>query len=156
MNHSMLFRFETDFANNLQCIPMIVRFKLDHIGIKLSLRQWSRFHVEERHKLVTMMCYTAEQIDDYKIYLTQLINERAKEDAVSIPIEIDVDWASIDAIPQRVIEHSFSLGLTPLDKNKWSALNHLQRFALCKLTRAGHDNDNFIPAMREFGLLMAP
>lgn len=29
----------------------------------------------------------------------------------------------------------------------------LQRFALYKLTRPGHDNDNFLPAMREFGLV---
>jgi hypothetical protein len=32
-------------------------------------------------------------------------------------------------------------------------LSVLQRFALFKLTRPGHDNDNLEPAMREFGLL---
>jgi len=28
----------------------------------------------------------------------------------------------------------------------------LQRFALFKLTRKGHGNRNFLPALREFGL----
>lgn len=44
----MLFDFERDFAGSLRCIPMIARQKLDIIGIKLSLRQWSRFTREER------------------------------------------------------------------------------------------------------------
>ena len=33
------------------------------------------------------------------------------------------------------------------------ALSPLQRFTLVKLSRAKHDNVNFVPAMREFGLL---
>jgi len=35
---------------------------------------------------------------------------------------------------------------------QWKNLNSLQRFALIKLTRGGHENENFIPALREFGL----
>jgi hypothetical protein len=32
-------------------------------------------------------------------------------------------------------------------------LTPLQRFALFKLTRPGHSNENFIPAMWEFSIL---
>jgi len=35
---------------------------------------------------------------------------------------------------------------------QWTALSPLQRFALCKLSRPGHENRNFLPALREFGL----
>lgn len=35
---------------------------------------------------------------------------------------------------------------------QWASLTTLRRFALFKLTRPGHDNDNFVPAMLEFGL----
>jgi hypothetical protein len=39
------------------------------------------------------------------------------------------------------------------DEGKEGRGHREQRFALFKLTRPNHDNDNFIPAMREFGLL---
>ena len=45
----MLFDFERDFAGSLRCIPMVARQKLDIVGIKLSLRQWSRFTHEAQH-----------------------------------------------------------------------------------------------------------
>jgi hypothetical protein len=35
---------------------------------------------------------------------------------------------------------------------QWKDLNVLQRFALLKLTRPGHENKNFPKAMKEFGL----
>ena len=56
------FDFETDFMeNNIRCIPMIVRFKLDAIGIKLKLAEWSRFTVEERTRLTEKSCITPEE-----------------------------------------------------------------------------------------------
>jgi hypothetical protein len=132
---------------------MIVRFKLDHVGIKLSLKQWCRFAHEERDKLVHMPCYTAEQIDIYKEYLAELILVRAHEDAKPIAIDIDPEWGNIDDVPARLIERAIFLQVRPPSLNRWSQLDNLQRFALFKLTRPGHDNDNFLPAMKEFGLL---
>ncbi len=139
---------------------MIVRFKLDHLGIKISLKQWSHFQLEERHKLVELPCTTIDQANFYSGFLTQLIAERTliaektKEVAVTIKPEIDAEWFSTDAVPERVIKQAITMGVAPPHLNTWAALSHLQRFTLCKLSRAGHDNDNFIPAMREFGLLL--
>ncbi len=152
-NSTQFFLFETDFAGTLRCIPMIVRFKLDHVGIKLSLKQWCKFSHEERNNLVNKPCFTAEQIDIYKDYLARLIEIRAKEEAKSIAIDIDPEWGNIDYVPERLIERALTLDIQPPTQNSWSQLDHLQRFALFKLTRPGHDNDNFIPAMQEFGLL---
>jgi hypothetical protein len=88
MDDLQIFDFERDFAGSLRCIPMIVRFKLDQCGVKLSLRQWSQ------------LC-------------------------------------------QRP-------GPRPPCLSIWARWTPLQRFALFKLTRAGHDNDNFGPALVEF------
>lgn len=41
----------------------------------------------------------------------------------------------------------------PPTATQWAALLPLQRFALVKLARSRHENENFVPAMREFGLL---
>ena len=44
------FYFEEDFVvDNVRCIPMIIRFKMDAAGIKLRLSEWSRFSVDEMY-----------------------------------------------------------------------------------------------------------
>ena len=59
MNDTALFAFEDDFVASLRCVPMAVRFKLDACGVKLSLRQWSRFSQAERRELLLAPCETA-------------------------------------------------------------------------------------------------
>ena len=49
------FDFEAAFVNSLRCVPMIVRYKLDACGIKLSLRAWSQFSLSTRARLVNEM-----------------------------------------------------------------------------------------------------
>jgi hypothetical protein len=39
-----LFVFEGDFVDNLRCIPMQVRYKLDTCSIKLRLSDWNRIY----------------------------------------------------------------------------------------------------------------
>jgi len=41
------FRFEEEFMeNNMRCIPMVIRFKMDIAGIKLKLSEWKKFSPE--------------------------------------------------------------------------------------------------------------
>ena len=56
MSDVQLFAFESDFVASLRCIPMAVRLKLDLCGIKLTLRQWSRFTRSDREALIAMPC----------------------------------------------------------------------------------------------------
>ena len=61
------FKFEEEFIEeDVRCIPMIVRFKLDTCGIKLKLAEWSKMTVAERTKLAESPCGTREQIMLYK------------------------------------------------------------------------------------------
>jgi hypothetical protein len=149
----MIFEFERDFAGSLRCIPMIVRFKLDQCGVKLSLRQWSRFDREERAALVAHSCASVEDIAAYCNLLVRLIETRAQEMAVFLPVEAHPAWADTNLLPVRLVTYALDLGLQVPLLDAWRKLSSLQRFALFKLTRSGHDNDNFEPAMREFGLL---
>lgn len=149
-----IFDFETDFAGSLRCIPMAVRFKLDHAGIKLSLRQWCRFTHADRDLLLTLPCRTADEIHHYQHILRQLITTKANEQPKQVAVEADPEWAKPGQVPSRVIERSQMLGITPPTGQQWFAMTPLQRFTLLKLTRDGHDNANFIPALREFGALV--
>jgi hypothetical protein len=141
-----------DFAGTLRCIPMAVRFKLDQCGVKLSLRQWSRFTVDDRRGLLETPCASADEVAAYRAWLIELIAVRAEETAKDLPADPEPAWASVREVPSIVSGYASSLGLAPPRPSQWAGLSPLQRFALLKLTREGHDNANFLPAMREFGL----
>jgi hypothetical protein len=152
MSHDQLFDFESDFVASLRCIPMAVRFKLDLAGVKLSLRQWSRFTEGDRRALLLQPCATPAAIDNYRTILIELVATRAGEVAKPLPEEPCDLWREPAAIPAAVVERALDHGLAPPGQAQWAQLTDLQRFVLLKLTRAGHDNVNFAPAMREFGL----
>jgi hypothetical protein len=148
-----IFNFERDFAGTLHCIPMIVRLKLDLCGIKLSLRQWNRFTLEDRRGLVTRPCRVPEDIAAWRAFLVRLIHLRTREEAVALPVVPGPPWDDCDVVPGPIIDRSKALGLAAPNAIIWAALTQLQRFTLIKLTSGGHDNDNFGPALREFGIL---
>lgn len=148
-----VFEFERDFAGSLRCIPMAVRFNLDLCGVKLSLRQWSKFTRDDRAQLLSMHCDTAEATGEYRQLLTSLIEAKCAEPVKLLPIEERPEWSDAQRVPSSVADYAMSLELEPPTQSQWASLTHLQRFTLLKLARASHDNVNFIPALREFGLL---
>ena len=152
MNDNQLFAFEDDFVASLRCIPMAVRLKLDRSGIKLSLRQWSRFTREDRQELLELPCASACEVCAYHDRLVELVALRAKEDAKPLPEPPAALWELVGEAPPVVTNYAHSLGISPPTAREWRRLTELQRFVLIKLTRDNHDNVNFIPAMREFGL----
>jgi hypothetical protein len=148
-----IFDFETDVSGTLQCIPMCVRFKLDLSGVKLSLKQWNQFSHEEREHLVGECCDTPEQVQAYRTRLVALIESRGSSRADSVEIEQHPPWNDANRVPSRIKDHANGLGVSPPTLLQWAGLTPSRRFALFKLTRPGHDNENFLPAMREFGLI---
>lgn len=156
MNDTSLFAFESDFVDSLRCIPMAVRFKLDLAEIKLSLRQWSRFTPADRRDLLLLPCVTTAEIKAYRARLIALITDRVGENAKPLPEAVCQLWRQSHATPDIVVRQAAAAGLPRPTDRQWTALSPLKRFALLKLTRAGHDNINFVPAMREFGLSPRP
>ncbi|EGG78911.1 hypothetical protein SXCC_00433 [Gluconacetobacter sp. SXCC-1] len=149
----MLFDFERDFAGSLRCIPMIARQKLDIVGIKLSLRQWSRFTREERGQLADLPCETVPEQAAYRELVAQLIATRSDEPLRPLAVRGLEDWREEGRMPEAVRIQAQADGMAPPTPAQWAALLPLQRFALVKLARSKHENENFVPAMREFGLL---
>ena len=147
-----VFRFEVDFGGTLRCIPMSVRMKLDQTGIKLSLKQWNRIPPAARRELVGRPCATAAETEAYKQQLVSLIEAHTRTAVEFALVDASPPWED-PAVPERIRAWAGGLGVAPPSNQQWAALTPLQRFALFKLTRPGHSNDNFLPAMREFSLL---
>ena len=146
------FEFEADFVDSLRCIPMQVRYKLDTSGIKLKLSHWHQMTEDERAALVKLPCTTETEISIYQDYLQQLILEHTGNPAAKIPIETDPLWMESASVPGSVQEKAQEMGIS-ITLPQWAALTSLQRFALIKLSRSGHENKNFPQAMAEFHLV---
>ncbi|MDY6948365.1 MAG: nitrate reductase associated protein [Pseudomonadota bacterium] len=148
-----IFEFEKDFAGALYCIPMAVRRKLDLCGVKVSLKQWNKFALEEREQMVVQRCEAPGEIDAYARNVVKVIENRTHEPAQMLPRDAGTEWNGANRVPQRVLDYSIERGVREPTALQWAALTPLQRFAIFKLTRPGHTNENFVPAMREFGLI---
>jgi hypothetical protein len=132
---------------------MSVRMKLDQTGIKLSLKQWNRIPPDSRRQLTERPCNDPVETAAYRQYLVSLIEAHTRTEVEYVPINASSAWADAAIVPPRIRDWAKGLGVAPPSGEQWAALMPLQRFALFKLTRPGHSNENFLPAMREFGLL---
>ena len=145
------FQFEQDFVASLRCIPMMVRMKLDTCGVKLKLLHWQKLDQTERQNLVTWPCTTPAEADHYRQQLQALLQAKTGSPAGELAIDPQPAWLAVDQIPesvqQKTQEFRSSLLLT-----EWQNLTPIQRFALIKLSRANHENTNFLPALKEFQL----
>lgn len=147
------FEFERDFVEeNVRCIPMIIRFKMDKAGIKLELSVWSRFSSEERIELANRPCNNVEEVNEYRNYLSALVRNYAGKEATDLKVEQHPAWADFENINETLKEkaNEFDWEISVM---QWKNLTNLQRFVLLKLCRPGHENKNFPKAMKEFGLI---
>lgn len=146
------FNFEEDFIeDNVRCIPMIVRFKMDAVGIKLKLSEWSKFNSGERVELAIMPISDSAAKDDYYIYLLALIEKYTKQRATMIAVDLLPAWRQLTQLQTLLLEKTKELNVE-ISLDKWCSLSDIQRFALLKLCRPGHENKNFPKALLEFGL----
>ncbi|MDX1977737.1 MAG: nitrate reductase associated protein [Pseudanabaenaceae cyanobacterium bins.68] len=146
---SGLFKFEQDFAASLRCIPMVVRYKLDHCGVKLKLVDWLRLDPSDRQILVDTPANHALAQQQYRHLIARLIAPAPIQDLAIAP---NPAWQNLQALPEPLTQKLLELGLE-LGLAQWQQLSDLQRFVLIKLCRAQHENHNFVPALLEFGLL---
>lgn len=144
------FQFEQEFIGSLRCIPMLVRLKLDTCGVKLKLNHWNQFTQAERQALVTMACDRPESVLVYRQYLQGLVTHYIGQPAKEIEVPAELPWLD-STIPEAVKQQAAAHNLQ-ITSDAWQTLMPAQRFALIKLSRPSHENRNFVPAMKEFGL----
>lgn len=146
------FDFEEDFVEEgIRCIPMIVRFKLDKAGIKLKLGEWSKFSSDEKMELAVLACSSEAEVKNYHDTVAVLIKQHTGKEATALPVDKEPAWNSA-AVPKELDQKVMELDYT-ISKAQWNHLTTLQRFALLKLCKPGHENRNFPIALKEFGLI---
>ena len=147
------FKFEEDFMEeNVRCIPMVVRYKMDLAGIKLKLGEWGRFRPQERIKLALMPINSRSETEHYRKHLVKLITKYTGNIATELAVDQSPEWNNLMELPQMLKEKSEELQME-ISIGQWQRLSTLQRFTLLKLCRPGHENKNFPKAANEFGLI---
>jgi hypothetical protein len=152
MTENYFFKFESDFITSLRCIPMLVRMKLDTCGVKLKLADWSIFSLEERHQLIILPCTTKAESQAYRQFIQQLVIEKTGSSARDLDLSLNPEWLDRKHIPDLILEKLAELSLS-INLQQWESLTPAQRFALIKLSRPSHENNNFVPALKEFNLI---
>ena len=153
VNNIEYFEFEEDFIENgIRCIPMIVRFKLDKAGIKLKLGEWAKFSSEEKVRLALLECNEEEERKNYYHYVAALVQHYTNKAATPLLIDENPEWNNRIKVPAELLDKAMEFDKA-ISKEQWESLTILQRFALLKLCRSGHENKNFPIALKEFGLI---
>lgn len=145
------YKFESDFVDTLRCIPMIVRYKLDICDKKLQLPEWNKLKAQEKKLLAELPCESSTEIELYRSRLDEMVWNRSKKHIKNLG-GLEPGWENLSQIPDEVQQKAKEWNCEPLTLTQWQRLDLLQRFALVKLSRSGHEGANFPKALVEFGL----
>jgi hypothetical protein len=148
-----LFQFEQDKYYALRRVPMVMRIKLDLCGVKLSIRDWSKFSREDRESLAAMPYESEMQLAAFRMRVQELIVTINGDSTEADPCFRPAPWEIQDEMPAQIGCQMRALGMPVLTLAQWAALSVLQRYALTKLTREGAKNEKLPAALKEFGLV---
>jgi len=148
-NTATYFKFEADFVESQRCIPMCVRYMLDICGVKLKLGEWSKLDAGYRERLALMPFLTASEVYEFRLFLIGLVVDSSGTPPTLMEPTPRI-W-DVPEVPAQVAEKAASFGVA-FSNERWVKLPWLQRYALIKLSRPGHEGKNFVPALMEFGV----
>ena len=144
---SHCFRFEQDFVGQWRCIPLCVRRKLDLVGLKLKLSHWLAMPHPQRQELVDWED-DPRSLDAMREHLRRLTQSMPEGMVKDLPVAVNEPWQCPDAWPEP-LHRAAAMRSVDLTIKQWSGLDELERFALCKLARPGHDHHNLEAAFSE-------
>ena len=144
---SHCFAFEQDFIGTWRCIPLCVRRKLDLCGIKLKLSHWLALTQNQRQALVDW-ADDPEALAQLGQHLREVTRGMADGVVKDLPPAVDAPWQQQTVLPAEIQSAAASRGVE-LTLQQWAAMPELDRFALCKLVRPGHDHHNLDAAFSE-------
>jgi len=143
------YRFKADIYPDLSRIPLHVRMKLDLTGLKISLKDWLGFSLEERRVLCHLPVDTDEEKQNFSSYLDFLSRRYFGADVAKISPAANPPWENLDGVPESVEAKSRETGQA-ITVEEWKRWNACQRYALFKLSASRNEPAAFPETLREF------
>lgn len=143
------YRYEDEIYPTQSRIPLHVRMKLDLTGVKISLKDWLAFSLEERWALCHLPVDSEEEKRTFISYLDFLSRRYLGAAVTSVPPMTDPPWEKLGQMPDSVLARSREAG-EALGLEEWSRLNSCQRYALYKLSISKNEPEQFFAVLKEF------
>lgn len=149
----LMFNFEVESSENLKFIPMVVRFNLDRFGLRISLEQWQMLPLEDRALLARFPVDEDIAIEpNFDHALFEMLRTHANVEPEWFTPEDNPAWRDTAAVPETIQNQASLANLPAPSVDQWSKLDPFRRYVLAKLSRKATSNQDFLPAMKEFGL----
>lgn len=143
------FKFEDEVHQNLSCVPMAARRKLDQAGIKISLQQWQKLGRGERLAVCHLPVGSSDECDAFRVFIDEaLANHNAGESKV-LPEHVRAAAEAPSSPPPTLIENARADGVA-ISQSDWDRLDQDERYALIKLGGGTERSHNFRSALAEF------
>lgn len=143
------FKFEDEVHQSLSCVPMAVRRKLDHIGVKLSLEQWQKLTRSERLAICHLPVELEEESAATREFIREAVASRAGSATKDLPEAVRRTAEPPETAPAGLVARAREAGVT-LGAQQWARLDSNERYALIKLSSGERPSHNFEAALREF------
>jgi hypothetical protein len=143
------YSYESEIYPDLSRVPLHVRMKLDLTGVKISLKGWLAFSLEERWALCHLPVETEEEKKNFSSYLDFLSRRYFGEKVALVPAVTDPPWEDPSCIPESVEGMSQKKG-RPITLREWSRWNIHQRYALFKVSTSKNEPEEFYGLLSEF------
>jgi hypothetical protein len=146
----MFYRYqhESDIYPGLSRIPLHVRMKLDLTGIKIGLKDWLAFNIEERTVLCHLPVESEEEKQAFASYVDFLSRRYSNAPATRTAAMSSSLWDDRLQVPMAVAERKTAQ--TPaVTVEEWRRWKFHQRYALYKTALSQSEPEQFFAVLKE-------
>jgi hypothetical protein len=146
----MFYRYqhESDIYPDLRRIPLYVRMKLDLTGIKIGLKDWLAFNIEERTVLCHLPVESEEEKQAFASYV-DFLSRRYRNAPVTRTAAMSSSlWNNRLEVPLVVAERN-AAQTPPVTVDEWGRWKFHQRYALYKTALSQSEPEQFFAVLKE-------
>ncbi|MBM4264278.1 MAG: hypothetical protein FJ145_23000 [Deltaproteobacteria bacterium] len=145
------YRYEAEFYPKLSRLPLDVRRKLDVTGMKLSLKDWLAFDLEERQVLCHLPCDTEEEQLVFAEYLS-FLSKKHRGSTVEKLAAMDAGVWEAGKVPAAVAQKSAELQAS-VSAEEWNLWPAHHRYALYKTAASKAQPEAFEQVLQQLRAL---
>ena len=143
------YRHESTFYASLNRIPLHVRLKLDVTGVKISLKDWLAFSIEERKVVCHLPVETEDEKQVFSSYLDFLSRRYCGAPATTTIAVSNSVWEAAHEVPGPVAGKC-APEIPPVTIEEWQRWKSHQRYALYKTALSKSEPEEFFSVLTEF------
>jgi hypothetical protein len=146
----MFYRYqhESDIYPDLSRLPLHVRMKLDLTGIKIGLKAWLAFSIEERTVLCHLPVESEEEKHAFACYVDFLSRRYHDAPAARTAAVSSSLWNNSRKVPLAVLERK-AAHTSPVTMEEWKRWKFHQRYALYKTALSQSEPEQFFAVLKE-------